>query len=323
MNDGVKTKVSVLVLCYNQRASIERALDSVLGQHTDFDVEVIAGDDCSTDGTAETVRRYAERYPERVRVITGRENVGLVENYRRCLKAARGEYIADCAGDDFWTDADRLQTLTGMLESDRTVSAVFSDYEIMENGTSRTAPAYGADPESDRIAGAEVTAGALNHVKSLPFFLSAGIYRRSAVGNPDELFGRGWLCEDVAVEAAIGKSGDVLIYHKPTVSYTIGEETVSNSRDAARMARFYLADLKMTAELAPKYGMGQEWLGEYFDAKISYAVTLAWRSGGKVGTSEIEEAMAAWSLRPGIRSRIRMTILKIRELCRNFNLKRN
>lgn len=323
MNGDSKTKVSVLVLCYNQHATIERALESVLCQQTDFGVEIIVGDDCSTDGTAEAVRRYADRYPGRVRVISGAENVGLVENYRRCLAAARGEYIADCAGDDYWTDRERLQTMTGMLDRDGTVSAVFSDFEIIGNGTKRTAPAYGADPERDRIPGETVLAGALNHVKSLPFFLSAGIYRRCAAGNPAELFGQGWLCEDVAVEAAIGKSGDVLIYHRPTVSYTIGEETVSNSRDTAKMARFYMADLKMTAELAGRYGVEQDRLKEFFEEKSSYAVSLAWRSRGRIRAGEIKEVFAVWSLRPGIKSRIRLTILKIMELCRNFNSKKN
>ena len=43
-------KVSVIVICYNQRDTISRALDSVLAQE-DCDYEVIIGDDASADGT--------------------------------------------------------------------------------------------------------------------------------------------------------------------------------------------------------------------------------------------------------------------------------
>ena len=44
-------KVSVIVLSYNSAATVEQALDSVLGQVCTFEYEVVVGDDASTDGT--------------------------------------------------------------------------------------------------------------------------------------------------------------------------------------------------------------------------------------------------------------------------------
>ena len=45
--------VSVCIVTFMQRETIGQCLDSVLAQRTTFPYEVIVGDDCSTDGTAE------------------------------------------------------------------------------------------------------------------------------------------------------------------------------------------------------------------------------------------------------------------------------
>ena len=100
-------KVSVIVICYNQRDTISRALDSVLAQE-DCDYEVIIGDDASADGTREVCEEYARRYPGRVRLMPAAPNKGVVDNYFDCFDAARGEYVADCAGDDYWLGTRRL-----------------------------------------------------------------------------------------------------------------------------------------------------------------------------------------------------------------------
>ena len=85
------------------------------------------------------------------------------------------------------------------------------------------------------------------------------------------------------------------------------------------MARFYLADLKMTACLAERYGVEQERLMEFFRAKSDYLVTLAMRAGGRPGAGEISEALGAWRLAPGVKCRLKLSILKLMELCRKPN----
>ena len=60
MNTSVP-KVSVFMMAYNQASFIKQALDSVLAQETDFSVEIIVGEDCSTDGTRDIVIEGAEK----------------------------------------------------------------------------------------------------------------------------------------------------------------------------------------------------------------------------------------------------------------------
>ena len=110
--------VSVCMTTYNHEAYIRQAIEGVLAQQTSFGVELVLGEDGSTDGTAAVCREYARRFPDRVRVVGGGENVGWRANYRRTFDACRGKYVAYCDGDDWWDDPLKLQTQVGLLESD-------------------------------------------------------------------------------------------------------------------------------------------------------------------------------------------------------------
>jgi glycosyltransferase involved in cell wall biosynthesis len=91
--------VTVLVPTYNHGAFLQDTLDSILAQdHESFDV--VVSDDGSTDSTIEIARTYAERHPDRVRVLTVEHNTGIAANFTRCVEAVRGELYAWCAGDD-------------------------------------------------------------------------------------------------------------------------------------------------------------------------------------------------------------------------------
>jgi glycosyltransferase involved in cell wall biosynthesis len=51
-------KLSVLVPTYNQQEYIAQCLESVVTQKTDFDYEILIGDDASIDGTSEICKKY-------------------------------------------------------------------------------------------------------------------------------------------------------------------------------------------------------------------------------------------------------------------------
>ena len=111
-----EVKVSVAMVTYNHEPFIAQAIESVLMQQTEFGVELIIGEDCSTDGTREIVRAYAKRYSERVHLRLPEQNQGAGANFLATLKACRGEYIALCEGDDYWTDPHKLDKQVDFLE---------------------------------------------------------------------------------------------------------------------------------------------------------------------------------------------------------------
>ena len=108
--------VSVCMTTYNHEAYLAQAIESVLAQQTSFGVELVLGDDCSTDSTAAICREYAEKYPGRVRFVTGQRNVGWRANYLRTFEACRGKYVAYCDGDDWWSDPRKLQMQANALQ---------------------------------------------------------------------------------------------------------------------------------------------------------------------------------------------------------------
>lgn len=129
-------KASVAITTYNQAGLIEQAVESVLSQRTDFDFEIIIGEDCSSDGTRAIVRRYAEKYPDRVRALLHDTNLGSRKNFIAVYEASRGRYLALLDGDDYWTSCDKLQRQVDFLDSRPDYSLCFhSALMVWEDGS--------------------------------------------------------------------------------------------------------------------------------------------------------------------------------------------
>ena len=110
-------KLSVIFITYNHAKYVEKALMSVINQKTDFPFEVVVGDDCSTDGTRDILKRIASRHPEvklnlRSENTGGRPTLNVYETTKKCT----GQYLAYLEGDDFWTDDHKLQKQVDFLE---------------------------------------------------------------------------------------------------------------------------------------------------------------------------------------------------------------
>lgn len=107
---------SVLIITYNQEQFIGQAIESVLAQKTDFDFEILIGDDFSDDSTAEIALSYSERFSN-VRVIKRDKNLGASRNLYELLIQSKGEYIALLEGDDYWNSDNKLQTQVRFLQN--------------------------------------------------------------------------------------------------------------------------------------------------------------------------------------------------------------
>ena len=93
-------KVSVIVPVYNTERYLRRCLDSLLHQ-TLAELEIVAIDDGSTDGSPKILRSYAARYPGKIQVLTKEQNNGQAGARNLGLRAARGSYIGFLDSDDF------------------------------------------------------------------------------------------------------------------------------------------------------------------------------------------------------------------------------
>lgn len=154
LNSVPEPLVSVYVTTYQHNDFIEKCVDSILTQKTDFTFEIIIGEDFSTDGTREIVFGYAKKYSDKIRVITADYNIKQVANRVRCLKAARGKYIAQCDGDDYWTDPDKLQIQAEFMENNPEFSLCYHSHCFKNNGSlSEKYPFHKSDFTGDQLIG--------------------------------------------------------------------------------------------------------------------------------------------------------------------------
>lgn len=116
---------SVCMFVYNHAPYIRESLDSVLMQRVDFPYEVCMGEDGSTDGTREICLEYAQRYPDKIRLllrdranpVRQKYKIPFMHNTVDTVKACRGKYIALLDGDDYWISQSKLSQQVAALES--------------------------------------------------------------------------------------------------------------------------------------------------------------------------------------------------------------
>ena len=122
----MQVNVSVVMISYNHEDFIEEALLSILEQECNFNFEIIISDDNSKDATKEHIERIINTHPRGnlIRFFSQNPNLGMMKNFGFVLQEAKGDYIAICEGDDYWTDSKKLQKQYDVLEgnSDRLTS---------------------------------------------------------------------------------------------------------------------------------------------------------------------------------------------------------
>jgi glycosyltransferase involved in cell wall biosynthesis len=129
--------LSVWMTTYNHRDYIATAIDSVLAQETSFPIELVIGEDCSTDGTREICISFRDKFPDKINLILPEKNLGLTKNGLETLKKCSGKYIAILEGDDYWTDRSKLQTQVDFLEKHPGYSVCFHEVNILNDRTRR------------------------------------------------------------------------------------------------------------------------------------------------------------------------------------------
>lgn len=125
-------KVSIIITTYNQEKYIEKAIQSVLTQKVDFPIEILIGDDRSSDNTVDTVLRYAKQFPEQIVPVCNKVNLGASQNFYQLLQKARGQYIAILEGDDFWIDPYKLSKQVKYLDNNPNASGCVHNTQLVD-----------------------------------------------------------------------------------------------------------------------------------------------------------------------------------------------
>ena len=130
-----KPLVSICCTTYNHEKFIAQAIEGFLLQQTDFEFEIVIGEDCSTDLTAQIIKEYERKYPNKFRVYYNSPNIGVTPNWKQTLDACKGEFIAICEGYDYWTDPQKLSKQVSFLQNNPDFAICFHDTLILNQQT--------------------------------------------------------------------------------------------------------------------------------------------------------------------------------------------
>lgn len=136
-------KVSVLVPVYNLERFIAPCLESLLTQQADFDYEVIAIDDGSSDGSWAIMQHLASRYPQ-LRALQNPQNIGLARTQKRLLSEACGDYIAYVDGDDLALPG-KLQQQAAYLDDHPHCTLCYHEADMFDDESGRTLKLFTRD----------------------------------------------------------------------------------------------------------------------------------------------------------------------------------
>jgi glycosyltransferase involved in cell wall biosynthesis len=128
-----KPLVSVIMITFGHENFIEQAINGVLMQICDFDIELIISNDCSPDKTDHVIQNILKdhKHSSWIKYFKQETNLGMMPNFIFSLEQCKGNYIALCEGDDYWIDPLKLQRQVDFLENNTSyVMACHCIYEL-------------------------------------------------------------------------------------------------------------------------------------------------------------------------------------------------
>ena len=109
--------LSIIIPVYNVEQYLDKCLSSVLNINQREEIEVLAINDGSTDGSLEILKKFQKEYPSVLQVID-KQNGGHGSAWNEGLKLATGKYIKFLDSDDWFSNLDRLIRLLKNLDVD-------------------------------------------------------------------------------------------------------------------------------------------------------------------------------------------------------------
>jgi len=286
--------VSVCLITYNHALYIRECLDSILMQETSVPYEICLGEDESTDGTREICIEYAEKHPDRIRLMLraqstpGREAYKSqgVYNFIETSKACRGEYIALCDGDDAWLDPLKLQKQYEVMEGSPEVSLVHSNYDLCD-GTSDCRRKNCIKGESQGMDSDTVTFRCRVILRSYLIAASAVFARTNEVlrifEENRELF-QVLPMGDIPLWSELINYGSFHYIDEAQIMYRMLPESDSNSRSAEKRFRFINGASDLGLMAVEKYNLPAE---KFRSEKVKYCNRYALLSGNREEVDEL------------------------------------
>ena len=317
--DTPKPLVSVLVVTYNQEDTLGRTIDSLLAQDLEEPWEILICDDASADGTAGVARRYADAYPDRIRLIVRDRNLGVQGNYFDGVRRCRADLIADCAGDDFWCDPTKLRRQLEHIREHPEVSLVHTGWSYLRpDGTTSLhiqAPEYSAPVTPGR----KILQALISREQAVIIHLCTALYRKSPVIEaleryPELMLNPSFLVEDLQIMAFEAAAGDIAYIPDDTLRYSVGHDSISTPKSMNKEFDFALATFLLREALARHFSLPDGAMKPYRRTMIPFIASRAYRGGSAERMSRLFMELHRLGLRATLKTRLYSLLLKLKNL---------
>ncbi len=299
--------VSVKMLTYNHAPYIERAIEGVLGQETDFPFELVIGEDCSTDGTRNIVLDYAARYPHLIRVVTSDSNVGMHRNGDRTSAALRGKYVAWCEGDDYWHRRDKLQIQVNYLEGHPDCGLVYADCDWYLIEEKRLIPAYSSSSKKTPAGpvGIEDIVSKRVDIRTCTVMAIRELVDE-VVASDRYLFSDVFRMGDTQLWAEVSLRTHIHYLNVPLAVYQVHDDSATRCTTRASGLRFTVSDAQMYLYLCEKHGLSAELRVQHLEkyrramlqlAFVEHRTDLADEVRNSVGSFSLKDWVWYWGVR--------------------------
>ncbi len=267
--------VSVLVVTYNQENYISDTLDSIINQVCNFKYEILLGEDCSTDNTRDICIEYSKKYPEKIRLFLNEKNRGFITNYFSLLPEIKGKYVADCGGDDYWTDRNKLSRQIEILEKNENVGMVCSDWAELISRTNtvlNNKSGIVKDYYKSEEFGKEFIIKYINGQYPRVVLASACFRTKwlmDSVKSHPQLFNHDLaVCEDLPITLCMLSKGPVYYMKDELIVYRVLEKSVSHNKRDSYIRGFAWNAFKQTCIIINEFEISYSETAVYFKNKI-------------------------------------------------------
>ena len=289
-----KPLCSVFIFTYNQESLISQTIESILEQQTDFPFEIILAEDFGTDKTKEICIGFQKKHPEKIKVIAMDENVGMMRNYHEnLLNHAKGKYVAQCAGDDYWCDKLKLQKQVEFLENNLDYGLIHSSLCVLDvdSGSKKEMIKFDLD-EGLKDFFFE------NKIAALTACFRLDIFKQYC--NEINPLKQNWHSEDYPMWLYFAGHTKIKVLEEVTAVYRVYADSLSRPKDLnkflfriktrLKFRKFFLNYYKMDKAFCNDiiyltYMEAQYWAGKAHDKEYCREIGLFYKANGFLGLS--------------------------------------
>lgn len=242
-------KLSVCITYYNQKKLVKRSIESALLLYKHTDLEILCGDDGSTDGTLDIIKQYAKKYPDAIKyfVIDRTETAKSINrasaNRLNLIKHATGEYIMFLDGDDYYCDKSFFKQALKIFNNNSNIECCAFNYKYLYSD--------GAETTNDQCMKSGL-------IKAKDY-ISGGMYTHSGACVFRNIIDKEKLdlllqinnFDDNAITVYMLQFGDIYYFDKTIYVYRQTNDSLWNSVNSIEQDLINAFDYKLICDSAP------------------------------------------------------------------------